>query len=107
MVCAPLALTPGHASVGRGPVIDRLPPHRLMVVPMTAMACACLLVGVVGSSASAVAYAVALGAALGSFQALTAAVYAHDFGRTHAGEIRGVTFVITILGAAGGPLPCG
>ena len=48
-----------------------------------------------------------LGVALGSFQALNAAVYAHYFGRSHAGEIRGVTFVITILGAATGPLPFG
>ncbi len=74
---------------------------------MAAMACACMLVSAIGSSAAAVAYAVALGVALGSFQALNAAVYAHYFGRTHAGEIRGVTFVITILGAAGGPLPFG
>ena len=107
LVFTPLTLTQVLASVGIGPVIDRLPPHRLMAVPMTAMACACLLVGAMGSSASAVAYAVALGVALGSFQALNAAVYAHYFGRSHAGEIRGVTFVITILGAAAGPLPFG
>ncbi len=30
-----------------------------------------------------------------------------DCGRKHAGEIRGVTFVITIVGAALGPLPFG
>jgi MFS family permease len=107
MVFTPLALTQVLASVSIGPVIDRLPPHRLVTLPMTAMACACMLVGAIGSSASAVAYAVALGVALGSFQALNAAVYAHYFGRTHAGEIRGVTFVITILGAAAGPLPFG
>ena len=107
MVFAPLALTQVLASVSIGPIIDRLPPHRLVAVPMAAMACACVLVSVIGSSATAVAYAVALGVALGSFQALNAAVYAHDFGRTHAGEIRGVTFVITILGAAGGPVPFG
>ena len=49
----------------------------------------------------------ALGFAYGSFQAINAAVYAHYFGRQHAGEIRGVTFVITIVGAALGPLPFG
>jgi hypothetical protein len=43
----------------------------------------------------------------GSFQAINSAVYAHYFGRQHAGEIRGITFVITILGAALGPLPFG
>jgi MFS family permease len=107
LVFAPLALTQVLASVSSGPIIDRLPPHRLAAVPMAAMACACLLVGAIGSSAAAVTYAVALGVALGSFQALNAAVYAHYFGRAHAGEIRGVTFVITILGAALGPVPFG
>lgn len=33
--------------------------------------------------------------------------WAHYFGRTHLGEIRGLTFVITIVGAALGPLPFG
>ena len=56
---------------------------------------------------AAVVYAVVLGLALGSFQAINAAVYAHYFGRRHAGEIRGLTFVITIVGAALGPLPFG
>jgi MFS family permease len=107
LVFAPLTLTQVLATVSTGPVIDRLPPHRLVAVPMAAMACACMLVGAIGSSAAAVAYAVALGVALGSFQALNAAVYVHYFGRTHAGEIRGVTFVVTILGAAVGPLPFG
>jgi MFS family permease len=49
----------------------------------------------------------ARGCAYGSFQGINAAVYAHYFGRKHAGEIRGVTFVITIVGAALGPLPFG
>ena len=52
-------------------------------------------------------YAMAIGLAYGSFQAINAAVYAHYFGRKHAGEIRGTTFVITIVGAALGPLPFG
>src|SRR6185369_8595499 len=47
------------------------------------------------STTEAVVYGMALGFAYGSFQAINAAVYAHYFGRQHAGEIRGVTFVIT------------
>jgi hypothetical protein len=74
---------------------------------MAMMATACLLVGTIGSTASAIVYAAALGLALGSFQAISAAAYAHYFGRQHAGEIRGVTFVVTIIGAALGPLPFG
>src|SRR5687768_336852 len=74
---------------------------------MASMAFACVFVTMVASPREAYTYGVALGFAYGSFQAINAAVYAHYFGRKHAGEIRGVTFVITIIGAALGPLPFG
>ena len=74
---------------------------------MASMAFACGFVLTVGSTIESFVYAMALGFAYGSFQAINAAVYAHYFGRQHAGEIRGVTFVITIVGAALGPVPFG
>jgi MFS family permease len=43
-----------------------------------------------------------LGLALGSFQSVSIVVYAHYYGRTNLGEIRGLTFVI--VGAALGPV---
>jgi MFS family permease len=104
---APLAITQVVAAVGIGPLVDRFVPHRLLALPMISMTVACLTVSTVASTGSAFAYAMALGFAYGSFQAINAAVYAHYFGRQHAGEIRGVTFVITIVGAALGPLPFG
>jgi MFS family permease len=107
IVFAPLAITQVLAAVGVGPLVDRVVPHRLVVLPMTSMACACLFVVTVTSTTGAIVYGIALGFAYGSFQAINAAVYAHYFGRKHAGEIRGVTFVITIVGAALGPLPFG
>jgi MFS family permease len=102
-----MSITQVAAAVSIGPLVDRFVPHRLLVLPMTSMAIACLFVGMVSSTAAAFVYGTALGLAYGSFQAINAAVYAHYFGRTHAGEIRGVTFVITIVGAALGPLPFG
>jgi MFS family permease len=107
IVFAPLSITQVAAAIGIGPLVDRFVPHRLLVLPMASMAFACLFVVVVGSTTGAFVYAIALGFAYGSFQAINAAVYAHYFGRQHAGEIRGVTFVITIVGAALGPLPFG
>jgi MFS family permease len=104
---APLSITQVVAAIGVGPLVDRYVPHRILVLPMASMAFACLVVGTVSSPGSAFAYAMALGGAYGSFQAINAAVYVHYFGRAHAGEIRGVTFVITIIGAALGPLPFG
>jgi MFS family permease len=107
IVLAPLAITQVIAAIGIGPLVDRFVPHRLVVLPMAGMASACLLVMMVASTSGAYVYGIALGFAYGSFQAINAAVYAHYFGRQHAGEIRGVTFVITIVGAALGPLPFG
>jgi MFS family permease len=107
LVFAPLSITQVVAAVSIGPLVDRFAPHRLLFLPMTGMALACLLVSSITSTATALLYGMTLGFAYGSFQAINAAVYAHYFGRKHAGEIRGVTFVITIVGAALGPLPFG
>jgi MFS family permease len=106
-VFGPLAITQAIAAFGVGPLVDRFVPHRLLFLPMASMAFACLFIPTVASTPAAVVYGIALGFAYGSFQAINAAVYAHYFGRKHAGEIRGVTFVITIVGAALGPLPFG
>ena len=107
IVFAPLSIAQVVAALGIGPLVDRFVPHRLLILPMTSMAFACLFVGMVASTLGAFVYGLALGFAYGSFQAINAAIYAHYFGRKHAGEIRGVTFVITIVGAALGPLPFG
>jgi MFS family permease len=104
---APLSITQVVAAVSLGPLVDRFIPHRLVALPMASMAFACGFVSAVDSTMGSFVYAMALGFAYGSFQAINAAVYAHYFGRQHAGEIRGVTFVITIVGAALGPLPFG
>src|SRR6266852_5440505 len=50
-------------------------------------------------------YALSLGGAYGSQQAIGAAGYAQYFGRDHLGAIRGASFIFGISGAALGPLP--
>ena len=100
LVFGPLAITQVCAVLAMGPVVDRLRPHMLIAVPMTSMASACVL----GMMRAPLAYGIVLGLALGSFQSVNIAVYAHYYGRTHLGEIRGLTFVITIVGAALGPV---
>ena len=101
LVFGPLAITQVFTVVVMGPIVDRLRPHTVLAIPMTSMACACVLAGVGGRP---LVYAVLLGLALGSFQSVNIAVYAHYYGRTNLGEIRGLTFVITIVGAALGPV---
>jgi len=103
----PLALTQLGVVLVAGLLVDRFQPHRVLALPMCAMATACLLARAGGLGPWPFLYAGMLGIALGSFQAANVAAWAHYFGRTHLGEIRGLTFVITIVGAALGPLPFG
>src|SRR5688572_7670222 len=103
----PLAITQLAVVLVAGLLVDRFQPHRVLVLPMCAMASACLLARAGGLGPWPALYAGTLGIALGSFQAVNVAAWAHYFGRTHLGEIRGLTFVITIVGAALGPLPFG
>jgi MFS family permease len=107
LLFAPMSMTQVAAAIALGPLVDRFVPHRLLALPMVSMAAACVSIGMLASMPGALVYAMAVGFAYGSFQAINSAVYAHYFGRKHAGEIRGTTFVITIVGAALGPLPFG
>jgi MFS family permease len=103
----PLALTQLGVVLLAGLLVDRFQPHRVLALPMCAMATACLLAQAGELGLWPFVYAGTLGIALGSFQAANVAAWAHYFGRAHLGEIRGLTFVITIVGAALGPLPFG
>jgi MFS family permease len=103
----PLAITQLGVVLVAGLLVDRFQPHRVLALPMCAMAMACLLARAGGLGPWPFLYAAALGLALGSFSAVNVAAYAHYFGRRHLGEIRGLTFVVAIVGAALGPLPFG
>ena len=102
-----MALTQLGVVLLAGFLVDRFQPHRVLALPMCAMATACLLARAGGLGPWPFVYAGTLGIALGSFQAANVAAWAHYFRRAHLGEIRGLTFVITIVGAALGPLPFG
>jgi hypothetical protein len=72
---------------------------------MGMLALACALPAFGGGVAVSWLYALSLGGAYGSQQAISAAGYAQYFGRDHLGAIRGTSFVFGVAGAALGPLP--
>jgi MFS-type transporter involved in bile tolerance (Atg22 family) len=72
---------------------------------MLMLALASALPAVGSGVAISVVYALSLGGAYGSQQAVNSAGYAQYFGRDHLGAIRGASFVFGIAGAAFGPLP--
>lgn len=93
------------ATLGTGALLDRYEPRLLVPLAMVMLAAASFLPAFVSGGAVSWLYALCLGGAYGSQQAIGAAGYAQYFGRDHLGAIRGASFVFGISGAAFGPLP--
>ncbi|MGY4299885.1 MFS family permease [Bradyrhizobium sp. i1.4.4] len=93
------------ATLGTGFLVDRCEPRLLVPLAMFMLAAASALPAFGSGIAVSVLYALSLGGAYGSQQAVNAAGYAQYFGRDHLGAIRGASFVFGIAGAAFGPLP--
>jgi MFS family permease len=92
-------------TLGTGALLDRYEPRRLVPLAMFLLETACLLPALGSGVAVSWLYALSLGGAYGSQQAIGAARYAQYFGRDHLGAIRGASFIFGISGAALGPLP--
>jgi MFS family permease len=93
------------ATIGTGLLVDRHEPRRLVPLAMGMLALACAVPAFGGGFGANWLYAVSLGGAYGSQQAINAAGYAQYFGRDHLGAIRGASFIFGVAGAALGPLP--
>jgi MFS family permease len=92
-------------TLGTGALLDRHEPRRLVPLAMFLLAATTALPALGSGVAVSWLYALCLGGAYGSQQAIGAAGYAQYFGRDHLGAIRGTSFVFGIGGAAFGPLP--
>lgn len=100
-----LAGVQAFATLTTGFLVDRYEPRRLVPLAMLMLALASALPAFGSGVAISWLYALSLGGAYGSQQAINAAGYAQYFGRDHLGAIRGASFVFGIAGAAFGPLP--
>lgn len=100
-----IAAVQAVATLGTGFLVDRYEPRRLVPLSMFMLALASTLPAFGGGIAVSVLYALNVGGAYGTQQAINAAGYAQYFGRDHLGAIRGASFVFGIAGAAVGPLP--
>jgi MFS family permease len=105
IVLAFYALVQAGATLGTGALLDYIEPRRLVPLAMVFLATASVLPAFADGVAVSWLYALCLGGAYGSQQAIGAAGYAHYFGRDHLGAIRGASFVFGISGAAFGPVP--
>jgi MFS family permease len=93
------------ATLGTGFLLDRFEPRHLVPLSMSMLALASFLPAFGSGIAVSALYALNVGGAYGSQQAINAAGYAQYFGRDHLGAIRGASFVFGTAGAAFGPLP--
>jgi MFS family permease len=100
-----LAGVQAAATLGTGALVDRYEPRQLVPLAMFMLAAASALPAFGSGIAVSWLYALCLGGAYGSQQAVNAAGYAQYFGRDHLGAIRGSSFIFGISGAALGPLP--
>lgn len=92
-------------TLGTGVLLDRYEPRRLVPLAMFLLAATCALPALGSGVVVSWLYAICLGGAYGSQQAIGAAGYAQYFGRDHLGAIRGASFIFGIAGAAFGPIP--
>jgi MFS family permease len=100
-----LAGVQAAATLGTGFLVDRFEPRLLVPLAMLLLAVASVLPALGSGLAISAFYALSLGGAYGSQQAVNAAGYAQYFGRDHLGAIRGTSLVVGVAGAAFGPLP--
>lgn len=92
------------ATLCSGALVDRLGarPVGLLGLCFLAFSVTCLWIS--PALGGGIAYAVTLGAMIGTLQIVYSAGLAESFGLKHLGSIRGTLFVIGVSGAAAGPL---
>jgi MFS transporter, OFA family, oxalate/formate antiporter len=100
----PLGVMSALGNLGTGALITRVPPRFLLSVKLLLLGVGLLLAGRLGSEASVWLYGGILGFRNGMYGSLEGNVFAHYFGRTHIGAIRGQVVTLMVIGSAIGPL---
>lgn len=92
------------ATLGSGALIDRIGARPVGLLGLCFLAFSVTSLWVSPALGGGMAYAVTLGAMIGTLQIVYSAGLAEAFGLKHLGAIRGNMFVIGVTGAAAGPL---
>jgi len=100
----PLGMTSAIGNLGAGALINRIPPRFLLSAMLLLLGLGLLMTGGLTSQASVWVYGAIIGIRSGIYGSLEGNVFAHYFGRTHIGAIRGQVFAAAIIGSATGPL---
>jgi MFS family permease len=99
----PQSLAAAAAALAAGRLADRVPARVMLPASMSLLATAPMILQHVRPGATAVAYAVCLGAAGASIRTVEGAYFPRWFGLSSLGELRGVVMAITVASSAVGP----
>ncbi|MEX2536039.1 MAG: MFS transporter [Trueperaceae bacterium] len=91
------------SNLATGLAMDRVPPRYLLSLNLALLVTCLLTASSIGSPGLVVVYGIFIGGMQGMHSALQAGVYAHYFGRRHAGAVRGFATTIFVGGTAAGP----
>lgn len=86
-----------------GLAMDRIQPRYLLSLNLAFLVTCLVMATSIASPALVVIYGIFIGGMQGMHAALQAGVYAHYFGRRHAGAVRGFATTIFVGGTAAGP----
>lgn len=92
------------STLALGALADSIAPKLGVAVSMGLLCAALVSIPLVTPGLLAIVYGLILGCAAGSMRAIEAAAYAHYFGTSHIGGIRGVATMISVGSTAFGPL---
>ncbi|MDP1840348.1 MAG: MFS transporter [Reyranella sp.] len=99
-----MTVTQAIATLCSGALIDRFGARPIGLVGLCFLGFSVACLWTSPTLAGGLAYAVTLGAMIGTLQIVYSAGLAESFGLKHLGTIRGTLFVIGVSGAAAGPL---
>ncbi len=103
-VFVPFGFITAGSNLLTGVLMDRVPPRFLLSASLLLLCTSLIFAAYVTTPALVLVYGAVLGVAQGMRAAVSGSAYAHFFGRTHIGSIKGFTATLTVAGTAFGPL---
>ena len=103
-VFVPFGFIAAGSNLLTGVLMDRVPPRFLLSASLALLCASLVFAAFVTTPALVLVYGAIFGVAQGTRGAISGSAYAHYFGRTHIGSIKGFTATLTVAGTAFGPL---
>ena len=103
-VLVPFGFIAAGSNLLTGVLMDRLPPRFLLSASLVLLCSSLALASYVTTPLLVLVYGAVLGAAQGTRGAISGSAYAHLFGHTYIGSIKGFVATLIVAGTAVGPL---